>query len=53
MQEMKVHIVKGLGTISIALLQWVMQNFEQQLQQCIGCHGCHLDQVIFKKRYGY
>jgi len=49
MQETKVHIVKELGTIKGALLQWVTQNFGQQLQQCIECHGYHLDQVSFKK----
>jgi hypothetical protein len=49
MQELQVHIVKGLGTINGALLQSVMQNFGQQLQQCIEGHGCHLHHVIFKK----
>jgi hypothetical protein len=48
-QELKDCIMVGIGTINGALLQRVMQNFRQQLRQCIKSHGGHLEQVIFKK----
>jgi hypothetical protein len=48
-QELKDCIVEGIGTIYVAILQRLMQNFRQLLPQCIECYGGHLKQVIFRK----
>jgi hypothetical protein len=49
-QELKNHIMEGIGIINDALLQQVIQKFRRRLQKCIECHGGHREQEILKSK---
>lgn len=48
-EDLKENPRDELAAVSPIMLQWVMQNFQKQVQECMNEDGCYLKDTVFKK----
>jgi hypothetical protein len=47
-EDLKENLRDESAAVSPIKLQWVMQNFQKQVWECVNNNGCYLKDTIFK-----
>lgn len=47
-EDLKKNLRDELAAVSPIVLQWVMQNFQKQVQECVNNNGHYLKDIVFK-----